>query len=119
MASQESIRADEPSRASWVNDPRIRGIFFQIVVAVALIAAVYWVVGNTIENLRRANISSGFDFLWARSGFDMAQSLIAYSSNSTFLRALIAGLLNTLLVAVCGIITAMAQRFERLAKVDR
>jgi general L-amino acid transport system permease protein len=106
MASQMSVRGEEPARVSWVNDPKTRGIVFQVVVAVALIGFIYWIIGNTAENLRRANIASGFGFLNGRSGFDLSQSLIPYSSNSTFMRAIIVGLLNTLLVAVTGIITA-------------
>jgi general L-amino acid transport system permease protein len=106
MASQTEVRGAEPARASWINDPKVRGILFQIIVAVALIAFVWWIVGNTTENLRRANIASGFGFLNGRSGFDLSQSLIAYSSNSTFGRALLVGLLNTMLVAVTGIVTA-------------
>ncbi|WP_372493226.1 amino acid ABC transporter permease [Aliihoeflea aestuarii] len=106
MASQTQVSGAEPARASWINDPKFRGIFFQLVVAAAIIAFVWWIVGNTTENLRRANIASGFGFLNGRSGFDLSQSLIAYSSNSTFGRALVVGLLNTMLVAVTGIITA-------------
>src|SRR5690606_14835398 len=62
--------------------------------------------GNTVENLRRANISSGFGFLGRRSGFDVSQALIDFTADSTFGRAMVVGLLNTVLVAVCGIVTA-------------
>ncbi|MEO3998733.1 amino acid ABC transporter permease [Mesorhizobium sp. CAU 1732] len=96
----------EPARAAFLNDPRIRGIIYQVLALAALIAVVFWIVNNTIENLRRANISSGFGFLNARSGFDIAQTLIPYSSNSIYIDAFIVGILNTLLVAVAGIITA-------------
>lgn len=96
----------EPARASWLYDPKIRGILTQVLVALILVLVVYWIVGNTAENLRRANISSGFDFLNRRAGFDVSQSLIDFSANSTFRRALQVGLLNTVLVAVLGIITA-------------
>jgi general L-amino acid transport system permease protein len=108
MSSPTSVhhRASEPARASWLYDPRIRGIITQILVALALVLFVWWIVGNTAENLRRANISSGFGFLDRRAGFDISQSLIAYSANSTFGRALLVGLYNTILVAVLGIITA-------------
>ena len=106
LRGKQPHRANQPARASWVNDPKIRGIVYQILVAVALVAIVYWIVGNTSENLRRANISSGFGFLNGRAGFDVSQSLIAFSSDSTFGRALLVGLLNTLLVAVIGIFTA-------------
>lgn len=111
MASQETIRDSGSSPSSMLNDPRIRGIVYQTVLFVALVALVYWIIGNTVDNLRRANISSGFDFLQGRSGFDISQSMIAYSSDSRYGRALLVGLLNTVLVAVIGILTATAIGF--------
>lgn len=106
MASQDVIRQPDSSRGSIINDPKIRGIVYQVLLFVALFLFVYWIVGNTIENLRRSNISSGFAFLNGRAGFDMSQSMIAFDSDSRYSRALVAGLLNTLLVAVVGIVTA-------------
>lgn len=106
MASPTSVHDREPARASWFYDPRIRGIIFQVLVAIVLVLVVYWIIGNTTENLRRANISSGFGFLNRRSGFDISQTLIEYSANSTFGRAIMVGLVNTILVAVIGMVTA-------------
>ena len=107
MASQETIRHSEPvARASFVNDPLVRSIFYQVVVFIGLVAFVWWIVNNTIQNLQRAHIASGFQFLYGRSGFDISQSMIQYSSDSTVFRALLVGLLNTLLIAVVGIFTA-------------
>lgn len=106
MASQEALRRDETARVSLFNDPKVRGLVYQALVFVLLVVFVYWIVGNTIENLKRANIASGFGFLNGRAGFDVGQNLIEFSSDSTFGRALLVGLLNTLLVAVTGIVTA-------------
>lgn len=106
MATQETLHPAESARVSPLYDPRIRGIFFQVLVFAGLVAFVYWIVGNTIENLQRANIATGFTFLGRRSGFDIAQSMIDYTSDSTYGRALVVGLLNTILVAVVGIVTA-------------
>ncbi|HVW57471.1 MAG TPA: amino acid ABC transporter permease [Rhizobiaceae bacterium] len=100
MASQQN------GRASVFYDPKIRGIFFQAVLFFALAAFVWWIADNTIANLRRAHIASGFGFLNGRAGFDVSDALIPYSSDSTMARALLVGLLNTLLVAVTGIVTA-------------
>ncbi|ASY62775.1 Glutamate Aspartate transport system permease protein GltJ [Sinorhizobium sojae CCBAU 05684] len=94
------------SSGSIINDPQVRGIFYQAVTVIILAVLVYWIVDNTVENLRRANIASGYGFLDSRAGFDMGQSLIAFSSDSSYGRALLAGFVNTLLVAVTGIITA-------------
>lgn len=91
---------------SFLYDPRVRGIFYQVVVFAAVVASIYWIVGNTITNLQRANIASGFGFLGGRAGFDISQTLIPYSSDSTYGRALIVGLLNTLYVAALGVVLA-------------
>lgn len=106
MASQEIARHDAGSRTSFLNDPKIRGLIYQTALFILLVVFAYWIVGNTIENLRRANIASGFGFLDNRAGFDISQSMIEYSSDSRYSRALVVGLLNTLLVAATGIVTA-------------
>ncbi|SJM34390.1 amino acid ABC transporter permease [Mesorhizobium delmotii] len=105
MASQEILR-EEPSRGSFINDPKVRGIFFQAVVVIVLVALVWWIVQNTIDNLTRLHIASGFGFLRGRAGFDISDSAIAYSSDSTYGRAIVVGFINTLIVAAAGIITA-------------
>jgi general L-amino acid transport system permease protein len=94
---------------SWrsaIYDPRIRGIFFQILTVVILVGGITWIAHNTAVNLARSNTASGFAFLRGRAGFEIGQSLVSYSSDSTYGRALLVGILNTVLVAITGIITA-------------
>ncbi|AEG04035.1 amino acid ABC transporter permease [Sinorhizobium meliloti] len=100
--------APERSRSSGsiINDPQVRGIFYQAITIIILAALIYWIVDNTVDNLRRANIASGYDFVRSRAGFDVGQSLISFTSDSTYGRALLVGFINTLLVAITGIITA-------------
>lgn len=86
--------------------PLFRAVVFQLLLAVGLIVCIAWISGNTIDNLSRSNIASGFGFLWNRSGFDISQTLVPYSTDSTYGRALLVGLLNTLLVAALGIVFA-------------
>jgi general L-amino acid transport system permease protein len=106
MAAQETLRDDSASRSSLFYDPKIRGIVFQIVVFVVLVLSVGWIVNNVIDNLQRANISSGYGFLNGRAGFDIAIALIPFTSDSTFGTALVVGFLNTIVVAAVGIVTA-------------
>ncbi|HEY5818159.1 MAG TPA: amino acid ABC transporter permease [Mesorhizobium sp.] len=106
MATQDIIHAASPAKASPLYDPKIRSIVFQVLLILSLVLGIWWIADNTVENLRRSNISTGFDFLRGRAGFDIGFSMIDYSSDSTFARALVAGILNTLLVAATGIITA-------------
>src|SRR4051812_38914396 len=97
-----------PTRAKvapW-NDPVIRGWVFQIVV-VALVGLLAWfLVSNTIENLQRQKIASGFHYLEREAGFEIGDTMITYSPASTYARAILVGMLNTLKVAVLGIIMA-------------
>jgi general L-amino acid transport system permease protein len=94
-------------RVRLINNPIIRSIAFQIVVCGLLAVLVYFAVGNAAENLARAKIASGFGFWNQTAGFDISQTLIAYSSStSTYGRAFWVGLLNTLLVAGLGIVFA-------------
>jgi len=106
VASQEVIRVQEPAKASPLYDPKVRGIVAQVLVVALLVGGIWWIVANTLENLRRSNITTGFGFLNGRSGFDIGFSLIPYTSDSKFYDALEVGILNTALVAVTGIFTA-------------
>jgi len=106
MASYSATERHDGGGTSLLYDPRVRGIFYQILVFVAVVGAIYWIVGNTVTNLQRANIASGFGFLKGRAGFDVSQTLISYNSDSTYARAFLVGLVNTLYVAGLGVITA-------------
>ena len=108
MATQDVLAAGDTgaAKASLLYDPKVRGIFFQVLILGLLILGGWWIVQNTILNLQRSNIQTGFAFLNGRAGFDILTSLIPYSSDSTFGRALVVGVLNTAVVAVTGIIAA-------------
>lgn len=106
MATDQVVRSAGPDRGSLINNPVFRGIFFQVLVFAGVFALITWIVRNTIANLAANGRSISFGFLNERAGFDVGQSLIAYSSDSTYIDALKVGLLNTLLIAVVGIVTA-------------
>jgi general L-amino acid transport system permease protein len=91
---------------SLLYDPRFRAIISQVLLALAIILFFSWLINNAVVNLRRAHIASGFGFLSSRAGFDVSQSLIPYSAESSYGQAFLVGLLNTILVAVIGIVLA-------------
>ena len=96
----------DPPKVSLLYNPALRSYLYQIITLVIIVAAIWFAWNNAAQNLARANMTAGFGFLRSRAGFDIAQSLIAYTSDSTYLRALQVGLINTLVVAACGIVTA-------------
>ncbi len=105
MAVQHTIPA-ESARASVFYDPKIRGIFFQLLLIAAVLFFGYSIISNTIVNLERQNIASGFAFLDTTAGFSIIQTLIEYSEESSYGTGLIVGFLNTLLIAFIGVILA-------------
>jgi general L-amino acid transport system permease protein len=106
MASTDSALKGGGGGDSLLYNPVVRAYFFQFLVFFGLAGFIWWIVSNTRENLARAGRNVSFDFLNERAGFDIGQSLISYSSDSTNWDALLAGLLNTLMIAIVGIITA-------------
>ena len=88
------------------NDPRVRSRAVQVVVVLLAGILVYDIAVNTAGSLASRNIASGWGFLSRSAGFDVVFSLIPYSSESNYGRALLVGLLNTLMVSALGIVLA-------------
>lgn len=87
--------------------PRVRSFFCQLVLGLTVLGLGYYVFETISSNLRRLGIRSGFDFLDREGQFLIAQTLIPYSENSSYLRAFFVALLNTLLVGALTIVTAI------------
>jgi general L-amino acid transport system permease protein len=87
----------------WL-DPKKRAIFYQFGTLCLVGLLAYYLVSNTLINLEKQSIATGFGFLKKESSFEIGESLISYSAASSYGRALIVGALNTLLVAFIGII---------------
>lgn len=104
MSATEEAR---PPKVFWLYDPRLRSIAYQAALCALVVALVYGAISNAAENLARARIASGFGFWNVTAGFDISQTLIAYSPQaSSYGRAFWVGLLNTLLVSGIGIVLA-------------
>ena len=102
----EAIGSTPRTRVAPWNDPVIRGWVFQIVVVALVGTLAIYLVTNTMENLQRQKIASGFDYLGREAGFEIGDSMIEYSAADTYARAIWVGILNTLRVAVIGIVLA-------------
>ncbi len=97
------------SRRSWSSllyNPKLRQFIYQALTVIFVVWLVWYASSNAAQNLEKANMKASLTFLNGRAGFDIAQTPIQYSSDSTYLRALTLGLINTLIVAAWGIVTA-------------
>ena len=107
-ATLRPIRAAprKPLSLSW-SDPRVRNVVWQALIVGAVVAVIWWLVDNTTRNLAARRIATGFDFMGRTAGFAIGERLVEYDpASSTYGRALLVGILNTLKVAVVGIVLA-------------
>ena len=90
---------------SW-SDPLFRSVVWQVLIVGVVVAIVWYLVSNTRHNLEVRKIATGFGFLGREAGLPIGESMITYSPTDTYLRALWIGVLNTLKVAITGIVIA-------------
>jgi len=90
----------------WL-DPKKRSVMFQIGTFCVVGLLAYYLVSNTLANLERQSIATGWGFLEKEASFEIGESLIPYSASSSYARALVVGVLNTLLVAFVGIVLTL------------
>jgi len=89
----------------WRNS-HVRGWFFQAV-TLSIFLYIGWSLWDNLQtNLSSRGITTGFGFLDTESGFGIVSHLVEYSESSSYGRAFMVGLLNTLLVSFIGIILA-------------
>lgn len=93
-------------RLSW-NDPRLRNIVWQVLIIGAVAALIWYLVRNTERNLAVRHIAGGWAFLSQPASIPIGEAPIPYvPSVSTYGRALLIGILNTLKVSVIGVALA-------------
>jgi general L-amino acid transport system permease protein len=106
MAASTPARVPSKRRDwSW-RSQAFRGLIYQILAIAAVGLAVWYLAHNTLENMRARGIQSGFGFLLGTAGFDIGESLIPYDALDPYWTAFVVGILNTLRVAVVGVVMA-------------
>jgi general L-amino acid transport system permease protein len=94
------------SLLGYLNRREVREAIYQVLIVIALALLFWMIITNTIANLQKQNIASGFGFWTQTAGFDISQSLIDYTARETYGLAFWVGLVNTLVVAAIGIVLA-------------
>ena len=102
-----SIVSSSSEKVPFWLDPKKRAILYQIGMFCMVALLAYYLVSNTLTNLERQSIASGWGFLGKESSFEVGESLIPYSAADSYGRALLVGALNTLKVAFIGIVATI------------
>jgi general L-amino acid transport system permease protein len=109
MASRPHSAVRRPPSSGFnlsLNNPDVRAVLYQLIVVGLVAFGVWYLVSNTMANLETRKIATGFGFLEREAGLPIGEALVEYSPADTYAKALFVGLLNTLRVAILGIILA-------------
>ena len=103
-----------------LRDRKVRDILWQIVAAMGMVAVIVFFVRNASENMVKAGIASGFNFLWRDAGIEVPFNITGYKPSDTILALLWTGIVNTLLVSAAAIVVATVVGFAvGLARLSR
>lgn len=92
-------------------DVRVLQAATQIVSAILVVSFLVFFVSNFLDAADKRGLSLGFGFLGEEAGFPIAESVIEYHESDSFQYAFLVGILNTLKVALLGIVLATALGF--------
>lgn len=96
---------------AFLRDRKVRDIFWQVMATIALVAVVAFFVKNASDNMVKAGIASGFNFLWRDSGIEVPFNITGYKPSDTIWALLWTGIVNTLLVSAASIVLATVVGF--------
>jgi len=100
-----TARAAPPKKRDWsLRSRAVRALLYQVLALGLIALGVWFLAHNTMENMRVRGIQSGFDFLTGPAGFDIGELMIPYESIDPYWKAFLVGVLNTLRVAIIGIV---------------
>lgn len=92
-------------KAFW-RDIRFLQILAQVIFIIALVFAAGLLYNNVTANLARQGLTVGYGFMKNPASFDISETYIPYEASDTYQRALLVGLVNTLVVSIIGIVFA-------------
>lgn len=111
-ASAEVVSASDRGLLSRVwNDKETRSVIVQIIALVLILGFFGYIIRNAVLNLEAIGKGFSFAFLAQPASYDINQHLIDYSSRSSHFRAMLVGIINTILIAVAGIVLATVLGF--------
>jgi general L-amino acid transport system permease protein len=96
----------ERTSIPFYRDVRVLAVITQLAFLALVLLVLGWLFNNLLVNSATRGITTSFSWLDLRAGFTPAESIIPYTADDTYARALFVGLLNTLMVSVVGIFLA-------------
>jgi general L-amino acid transport system permease protein len=113
------MKTSSQEKIPFLRDPAKLAILYQILTMAGVGLLSYYLVHNTLVNLERQSISTGFGFLHREASFEIGEKLFSYGAADSYGRALTIGFFNTLLVSFVGVIlTVILGTFLGIARLS-
>ena len=93
-----------PNKIPFWRDERVLKTVAQIVSSILVLGFLYWAIDNFIEITQQRGMPLTYGFLDEAAGFPISESWIPYDATMSFGRAVLVGLINTLVVSAVGIV---------------
>jgi general L-amino acid transport system permease protein len=90
-------------KALW-RDIRFLKILAQLIFIIVLLLIAAYLYFNVTTNLARQGLTTGYGFMKNPASFGIGESFIPYNPSDSYARALLVGLVNTLVVSALGIV---------------
>lgn len=103
--SRSSLGSASPQTTPLYRDTRFLAILAQLLFAIVIVLLGAFLINNMLTGLRTSNIPLGWDFLKQEAGFAISEGA-PFQASDTYGRAFVVGVLNTVRVAVSGIVLA-------------
>jgi general L-amino acid transport system permease protein len=85
-------------------DVRVLKVLAQVIFVLVLAVMAGYLYTNVATNLARQGITVGYGFLRNPASFEISESYVPYEPSDSYSRALLVGLVNTLVVSALGIV---------------
>jgi len=95
-----------PDRIPFWRNVKTLGLLAQIIFGVIVLVSILILWNNVTSALARSNLPADFSWLTTRAGIPIGERPIPYTPDDSYLRALVIGILNTLKIALIGVLLA-------------
>ena len=105
--------------SAFLRNVRVLQALAQVVFVILLALAAGFFYANVATNLSRQGLTVGYDFITNPASFDIGESYIPYQASDSYGRALLVGLVNTLVISALGImLTTIVGVFAGIARLS-
>jgi His/Glu/Gln/Arg/opine family amino acid ABC transporter permease subunit len=104
--SRDIFKPPSGDKVPFYRNVKVLGVLAQGIFLVLVVLGLSIIVRNVVTGVDKLGIPLGYGWMDDRSGIPVTESVIPYTEDDTYARVLLVGFLNTLKVAIVGVVLA-------------